>query len=280
MSTEIATTGELFAQAWEQYKIRALPILAVMLISTVLVGGSTLVLVFGGLIGGGVIKHVTSGPAGAVLLFGVVPVLFLLVTALVFWSQTALLALIVNEEMGFMDALHAGWQYFRPMSKTISILLGIILIGLALGIVPGLIFIVWFSFSLFILIDEDRRGLDGLLASREYVRGHGWDTFFKLVLIWAISILAGIIPFAGQIFSFLFTPFLMLYLLAIYRNLKAVKGEKAVVTTGPAGRLLWSCLAGLGLMLPVVGLLALLAAVILHGQEWLLELQQLLPPGY
>ncbi len=280
MSTEIATIGELFLQAWEQYKIRALPILAIMLISTVLIGGSTLVLIFGGIIGGGVLKHVTSGPAGTILLFGVVPVLFLLVTALVFWSQTALLALIINEEMELMDALHAGWQYFWPMSKTISILLGIVLAGLALGIVPGLIFIVWFSFSLFILIDEDRRGLDGLLASREYVRGHGWDTFFKFTLIWAISILASIIPFAGQIFSFLFTPFLMLYLLAIYRNLKAVKGENAVVTTGPAGRLLWSCLSGLGLMLPIVGLLALLAAVILHGQEWLLELRQLMPPAF
>lgn len=280
MSTEIATIGELFSQAWEQYKIRALPILAIMLISTVLISGSTLVLIFGGIIGGGVLKHVTSGPVGTILLFGVVPVLFLLVTALVFWSQTALLALVINEEMGLMDALHAGWQYFWPMSKMISILLGIVLAGLALGIVPGLIFIVWFSFSLFILIDEDRRGLDGLLASREYVRGHGWDTFFKFTLIWAISILASIIPFAGQIFSFLFTPFLMLYLLAIYRNLKAVKGENAVVTTGPAGRLLWSCLSGLGLMLPIVGLLALLAAVILHGQEWMLELRQLMPPSF
>jgi len=280
MSTEIATIGELFSQAWEQYKIRALPILAVMLISTVLVGGSTMVLIFGGLVGGSVINHVTSSPAGAIILFGVVPVLFLLITALVFWSQTALLALIVNEEMGIMDALHAGWQYFRPMSWTMSILLGIVLAGLALGIVPGLIFIVWFSFSLFILLDEDRRGLDGLLASREYVRGHGWDTFYKFVLIWAISLVAGIIPFVGQIFSFLFTPFLILYMLAIYRNLKAVKGENAVVSTGRAGRLLWSCLAGLGLMLPLAGLLVVLAAVVLHGQEWLLELRQLMPPAF
>ncbi len=280
MSTEVATIGELFSQAWEQYKIRALPIFVVMLISTVLVGGLMLVLIFGGLIDGRVISHVISGPAGGIIIFCVVSVWFLLITVIVFWSQTALLALVVKEEMGIMDALHAGWLYFWPMSKMMSILFGIILAGLMLGVIPGFIFMVWFFLGLYTLIDEDRRGLDGLLASREYVRGHGWDTFFKFALIWLISFLAGTIPFAGQVFSFLFTPFFMLYLLAIYRNLKAVKGENAVVTTGPAGRLLWSCLAALGLILPVIGLLVVLAALVLHGQEWLLEVRQLMPSTF
>ena len=50
----------------------------------------------------------------------------------------------------------------------------------ALFIIPGIIFQVWFSLSVIVLIAEGRSGTEALLASREYVRGHDWAVFSRI----------------------------------------------------------------------------------------------------
>ena len=261
MSTEIATFGALFNIAWDQFKQRALPLLAVMLISAVVVGGLAMVLVLCVTLGGAMLTHFTDERTAALLVILLACVLLLTVITLVFWAQTALIALVVREDLGIIEAFQTGWEYLWPMGWVLTLASGIVITGFVLGILPGILFSVWFAFCMFVLLEEDHRGMDALIASREYIRGHWWNTFGKLLLLWLLSAAVSIIPFVGQIISLLFTPFFMLFLLAMYQDLKEARGA-IVVDASPGTRIFWWTLAILGLALPLVGLAAGLFALL------------------
>lgn len=268
MNTEIATFGALWQTAWDQYKQRALPLLAVMLISTVVLGSLMMALVLGATLGGAVLTHFTDERTATLLVVALASVLVLLLTVLIFWAQTAILAMVVKEDLGIIETFQAGWQYLWPMAWLLTLLSGILLTGFALGVLPGILFAVWFSFAMYVLLEEDHRGMDALLASLEYVRGHWWNTFGKLLVLWLISAAVSLVPFIGQVISLLFAPLFMLFLLAMYRDLKSVHGP-AKVDAGAGARIFWWTMAILGLVLPLAALGAVLFALLTGEQEWL-----------
>jgi hypothetical protein len=134
------------------------------------------------------------------------------------------------------------------------------LVGFFLAFIPGVIFLIWFSFSMYIMVDEDKRGLDALLASKGYVEGYWWNTFGKFFVIWLLSLLISVVPFVGQILSLLFTPFLILFLVNVYKNLKEIKSSEGGIRE-QGGRTLWGVMAGIGLLVPIVGLLIALGTL-------------------
>ena len=116
----------------------------------------------------------------------------------------------------------------------------------SLLVIPGVIFTVWFSLSIFVMIAEDLNGMNALLKSREYVKGKWGDVAWRLFFVAAVSFLVTwisglilgfllgklgteIVRFAGGLFL---TPFVMTYLYLVYGNLKAIKGEIAFSPTG------------------------------------------------
>ena len=268
MSTEIATFPALFRTAWDQYKKRALPLLAVLLIGTVVIGSLMLALVLCVTLGGAMLSHFTDERTAAYLVIILVCVLLLVLTVLIIWSQTAFLAMVVNEDLGIIEAFQAGWTWLLPMAWVLTLASAILLAGFALGILPGFLFAVWFAFCMYVLLDEDRRGMDALLASREYVRGHWWNTFGKLLLLWLISAVISFLPFIGQVLSLLFAPFFMLFLLTMYRDLKAAHGV-ATLDAGPGSRIFWWTMAVIGLALPLAALAAALFSLLTGEQEWI-----------
>ncbi|HBI15174.1 MAG TPA: hypothetical protein DDY20_06615 [Desulfobulbaceae bacterium] len=268
MSTEIATFGTLFRIAWDQYKKRAMPLLAVLLISAVAIGSLAIALVLCATLGGAMLTHFTDERTATYLVIVMVCVLLLVLIALFLWSQTALLAMVANEDIGIIEAFQAGWTWLWPMAWVLTLFSAVVLGGFALGILPGFLFLAWFAFCMFVLLEEDRRGMDALLASKEYVRGHWWNTFGKLLVLWLISAVAGFIPLIGQVFSLLLTPFFMLFLLAMFRDLKAVKGE-AEIDASPGCRVFWWFMAVIGLALPLAVLAAAFFSLLTGGQEWM-----------
>jgi hypothetical protein len=160
---------------------------------------------------------------------------------------------------------------------------------LAIGaIIPGLVCILLISivplsimFGDIVMIDEGHSNIDALLISRLYVRGHWWDTLFKLFLIWLLLLLIQLpflllpffAPFPGhqivtQLVSFITTPLMLLYTVAIYRDLKKAAGK---VNPDTSWRCLWRLLAAAGILLPLLGII--LAAVtsgpkIFSGGSW------------
>jgi hypothetical protein len=268
MRTEIANFAQLLRTSWDQYKQRALPLLAVILISTVVVGGLFMVLMLGISMGGAMLAHFTDERTATWLVILLAGILLLVLIVLIFWVQTTLFVLVVKEELGIIEAFQAGWDYLWPMAWVLTLASGILISGFALGVLPGILFTVWFTFGMYVLLEEDRRGMEALLASREYVRGHWWNIFGKVLALWLLSAVVGLIPFIGQIFSLLFAPFFLLFLLAAYRDLKAVKGE-AVVTAGSGTLAFWWFLAVAGLLLPLLAMGLAFFALLTGEQEWM-----------
>jgi len=273
MHRQVTPIGELFSLTWTQYKERAIPLLAVILINTVLISSLILVMIVSGIVGTAILMHFMNDVLAISIIFIITTLFILVIALLLVWCQTAMLAIVVDEDLGIIEAFQRGWEYFWPMTWVLTFLTGILISGFTFGIVPGFLFLVWFSFSIFIMFDENRRGLDTLLASREYVRGYGWNTFGKMIVAWLISLIIGTLPLIGQILSMLFTPFFLLYILAIYRDLKSIKGT-VELDDAPGTRIFWCLVTIIGMIIPIAALLGVLYFLLTGDQQWMMHTWQ------
>ncbi|MDW7774191.1 MAG: hypothetical protein SCH71_15000 [Desulfobulbaceae bacterium] len=267
---EPATAGELFFSAWEAYKKRALPILAVILVGTGIIGSLAVVMALFAGLGGALMIHSEIDRSWIILLTGISSMLMLITAITGLWLHTVLLIIIIDENPGVNEAFRRGWRYLRSMAWVTAIFSGLIVTGLLCGILPGILFMVWFSFSFYILLEEDRKGMDALLASMAYVRGNWWNTFGRLTAVWLPFMLIGIIPFAGMLFSIFLYPFLLLFMADVYHDLKASRGG-AEIPAGPGTRILLWGIAAVGLILPVIALIGALLALLNGSSPWFEE---------
>ena len=133
-----------------------------------------------GLVGGFIVGFfaVLFGLYENTFIMGVLQAVLIFVSLFVsFWSGAALL----YATAGSGEHIGAGEAYRRASKRLLSlfwiaIMTSFVVIGgLGLLIVPGILFAIWFSFSNFVLVVEDKRGLTALLTSKEYVRGLFWQ---------------------------------------------------------------------------------------------------------
>lgn len=183
------------------------------------------------------------------LLIIVVCFLFVAVIVLQFWGRAALIYAIKDggENIGIKESFRRGRVKIRQFFW-VSILTGLVTMGgLLLFGIPGIIFSVWFSFAIFIVIEEDLRGMNVLLKSREYVRGYWWSVWWRNLYLGGILMVIGLaFTFFEGLFSFLnlqalgelvnlvnvvvsiiLTPLATIYQFIIYKNLKEIKGDFA-----------------------------------------------------
>ena len=98
---------------------------------------------------------------------------------------------------------------FRKVFSLIaaSILVSIIVaIGLMLFIVPGLIFLTWFFYTIPALMLEDKGALEAMAASRSFARDKKLNTLILIILLGIpafIGSLFSLLPYIGQIISFI-----------------------------------------------------------------------------
>lgn len=88
----------------------------------------------------------------------------------------------VQSAYGF--AKHMFWRYLWVTILAVLCIIG----GLILLIIPGIIFSVWFSFSYYVALLEDKRGADALRASKAYVKGIFWKVFGRLFFVIFITL--------------------------------------------------------------------------------------------
>ncbi len=255
MPGELSDLSTIFIETWEQYKKRAFSVIGLMLVSfgIILVAGVAFILI-------GTLVYGTSFIKGSTVFQGndidtlinmgfslAIPVFFLCI-----WNYAAVIALIMDENLRFSTALKKGWQYFLPFCWVCLLLAAVFAIGFSFFIIPVILFFIWFIFSPFILFDKQVSGIDALIISREYVRGYGFNIFIKLSAILCLSCLvlaiAVLFPVLGQFLYYVCTPFVLLYLAEIYKELKKVNSEVTVV---PNMRHVWNGVALVGL-LPLV----------------------------
>ena len=264
MDAQLKTVGEVFSETWEVYKERAIPILLVALISICLVfltAFCTSLAVF--YFQGGVQAFIAALQAGhfslAAMAAAAVGVTVFII--LIVWSQTATLAISVDESMTVSEALAAGWKYFFSIGWAGTLYFSIVTTGLMLFVLPGVFFGLSMSLWFYALLDDDLRGMDAVLASHLYMRGRWWNTFFKFILVLLMSLALGSVPVIGQLLSFVFTPFFLIYMLVVYRDLE--ESSEAVVYQVKR-RWPWFLMVAAGIILP---LFALLGAAVTLGPQ-------------
>ena len=155
------------------------------------------------------------------------------------WVQPSLLYAIKDsqEGIGVSESYRRGWHKIISFGW-VAFLVGIVVfLGLMLFIVPGIIFALWFGFSLVILIAEDLHGTKALSKSREYVRGKLFDVTVKFLFLFFVLLVLSLIikfvlailniPFGDQLFSFItnlfLSPLSMVYFFQLYLKLKELK---------------------------------------------------------
>jgi len=182
------------------------------------------------------------------------------------WGSLALIYAIKNreEKIGFVEAYR--YSFKKILSFWWLSLLGgfITLSGFVLLIVPGIIFTVWFSLAIFILVAEDLKGMNALLKSREYVKGKWKDVFWRLffislltIVIFLPSLILGFLGFFSKIPHYngfiiyfisasityltylLWIPLMVTYEFLIYRHLKTIKSDLVFVPSKKTKAIFW-----------------------------------------
>jgi hypothetical protein len=238
----------LFACSWEIFKHRF-----GTLISLYLLSGLVLIVVLGIFIGTGYVFSLLF-PDNKIALIAVGTLIGMIPACLsMFWCMTALTCAVTDESLGIRDALVKGWEKVFSFMWLVSLLGFLVTGGFLLMFIPGIIFLVWFSFSQFILVSEDERGMNALLKSKEYVRDRWFDIFLRLFVIWLVSAGIGMIPLAGAIVSIFFVPYMMIFTYLIYQDVKTLKGEALIYPHSSGEKFKWIGAGTLGyIVFPIV----------------------------
>ncbi len=72
-------------------------------------------------------------------------------------------------------------KYLWPVIWTSVLVILAIIFGFVLLFIPALIFAIWFTYSFYIVIFEDKKGYATLKESRALVSGRWWKTFWLLL---------------------------------------------------------------------------------------------------
>jgi len=263
---DLSGISDLFGKTWAIYKKRILTYICLLIAVGLLFAIPFTLLVGLGFLLSRLIPSLTG-----VLIAVTALLAFVISTLALSWGMTALFIAITDKECGIRRA----FQQAKP--KTLSFLwvyslLTLILIGaFILFFVPGVIFLVWFYFALFILVCEDIHGMDALLKSKEYVKGRWLSVFLRVFILIAISLVVSMVPLVGPFLNILFIPFSLVFMYLLYEDLKSVKPDMSFqpsgrakigfVATGIAGFLLLPML-----MVALMGSMLLLPLTMLMGQ--------------
>jgi len=239
--------GDLFKESWQLFQRRFATLIGLYLLSML-----AFTLPVGITFGLAMLAGMTRG-GGAFVLTGLVGLLAGLYLG--FRCFAAFLHAVADDRLAFGEALEKGPALILPLIW-VGFLSGFIITGgLFLFVIPGIIFMVWFFFAQFILVKEDVRGMKALLKSREYVRGEWFDVALRLLLIWAASVLIGVIPLAGPILCIAFFPYIMIFHYLIYRDLREMKGD-VPFPCGTSDKLTWPGIALAGFVIVPLALVS------------------------
>lgn len=153
-------------------------------------------------------------------------VIFLTVVIITFWVQVSMIFVIkeMDNKLSIKQILLTAWPYLGSFAWVLILVSLAVLGGLVLFIIPGIIFAVWFLFSRYILIFEDKKGISALKESRRLVQGNWWGVFGRLLIIGILASIISYIPFLGSLINMFFiVPFVAIYNYLIYKDLKRIQ---------------------------------------------------------
>jgi len=210
-------------------------------------------------------------------------------------ANSALIFAVINKDnagFGIRESFAIAWRNFFSYAW-VSFLAGIFIFSsFFLFIIPGIIFFVWFAFSLFAFADEGAKwekgekgegikGLNALFRSKQLVKGYWRKVFWRLLVLFIALFIAMIfISFVSErtndsfflsIFDILASPFVLVFNFLIYENLKSLKTNTPFIAPSKKTKIkfILICLAGILIVMAVI------LAVIIFSQIPLLWLKLL-----
>lgn len=236
--------GEILTAAFNIYKANASQL--ILIVAVVVVPLSLISAVFSGVvfapdkvrvtnIGGEVVFDYAGRGLGVALLAGAIGALIAVLISAVL--QAAILRAAAQATIGDPVDVEASYRYgLKRLWSVIlvSILVGLVVaVGFILLVIPGIIFLVFLSVSIPVLIVEGRRGTEAMGRSWNLVKGNFWHAFGVIVVAALIvGIISGIIGAIGghnwavrwiftSIAQILTVPFASLVSVLLYLDLRA-----------------------------------------------------------
>jgi uncharacterized membrane protein len=128
--------------------------------------------------------------------------------------------------------LFAGGPWFGS-TTLVLILVGICcFFGFMLCIIPGLVLGIWWYFSLPLCISHNMSATDAMAASKAKVQEGFWDIVVFVLIIVAIQVVTGMLPYLGQIL--LGIPLQTIMIAVAHRDLFGLEGAVPPVGRTPA----------------------------------------------
>jgi hypothetical protein len=129
------------------------------------------------------------------------------------------------------DIYYNSKKYFWKYLGLILLMSFLLILLFILFIIPGIIFLVYWIFAVYILINENCGIGESLRRSKELVKGRWWTVFgygFLIAIISSIaSIILGFVPFVGFIASsVIVSPFVVIFFKNFYLELKKSRIKK------------------------------------------------------
>jgi hypothetical protein len=244
----LRSLGELFGDTWNLFKARFLTLICLYLLPVVFM------VVMAGVFAGAGYFFVSILPISkAALIVGLILLGIGIGSIAMSWGLAAFTSAAVDDHLKIRDALAKGWPKARNFIWVSSLFAFIVGGGFFLFIIPGVIFLIWFLFSQFIVVAEDERGMNALLKSKEYVSGKWFNIFLRVLVLWLIYVGLSLIPVVGPILSILFIPFMILFMKLIYEDLRDLRGEVALHPHSFGIRFKWIGTGALGyIVFPVI----------------------------
>jgi len=224
--------GNLLKRVWQVYKDRFWILLGIGLVPTGLIFVFITSFAILGIASKGVLEDL------GLLLILLLLIVFIPIVALsIFWPQVALLYAIKEREerIGIKTAFTKSWPKIISYWWVSTLIIFIPLGGFLLLVIPGIIFAVWFSLALYILVSEERKGMDTLFRSKQLVKGNWWQVFLRFLILglivigiaFPIALVAEVlkIPLIDSIVSLLLRPLFLILGFLIYEDLKRLKSE-------------------------------------------------------
>ena len=232
---------ELLAETWNKFKQAWLKLLAISLIPTAIflaiglvVGAGAFFTVVPSALGG----SLSSGAVWGIVAVGIIALIAVIVIQT--WASLAGIYLANNIENTTVK------QAFTAVRSKIFKAWGVMLLstliiwgGMLAIVIPGIILGVWLTFAVFVVVNEDIRGLKAIIKSREYVRGYWWKVLWRMMapslllglILMVLSIIfsnldaQGIVTLIETAFNLLAAPASILYLSVLYQKMVMLKPE-------------------------------------------------------
>jgi hypothetical protein len=251
----LRSIGDLLSDSWNIFKTRFPVLMGLYLLPFFLMLGVMGIFIVVSLLSRSFLSlDIKAAIAGGVLI-GMIPAMVIMS-----WGMAGFTYAVVDETVGFTEALSKGWSRLWAFTWVWS-LVGFIVTGtLFLLIVPGILLGIWFFFAPFVLAGEDEKGMNALLKSKEYVRGQWFPVFGRMAAVSSISFGIGLIPVVGSLIGVIFAPFFLVYTKLVYDDLRAMKGGSVVYSHSRGEKFKWVGLGTVGyVVLPVI-MVALMGA--------------------